>query len=259
MNQGQLTQLCVSAVVDAVASNNQMLTAQVCESNLTADSLQQLTHEWTASNHENALPILYDTAKQQNQNPIPLPPGYTSYLMFNHQSDEPSGSCPFIVPGGVTVTLPNGTMEAWSALMNPYQALQIITNAGNTTLAQTDMSTFINLYIAPAGVVKSASNASDGVSNLCDFSSNLVTQVLAALNGAWSTKTNSASPEQMNTIQSFLSMVTSRGSEEETPYQTTERNIVSAIQQNPSQLSTIAQIGSAMNNLNSQTITLLAG
>lgn len=249
MDQAQVTQLCISAVVDAVSSNNQMLAAQVCESNLTSGSLQQLTHEWTASDHEHGNEILYEDLHNATSTPN-VPPGY-SYVVISNNFNVPT----YFQGQSVPVPDPSPTgVTSWNSLVNPYQALQVILtdeSTGNSSQAQTDMNTFISLYLAPL--------SSGGVPFLTNFSSNLLTQVLSALNGAWNPATNSNSSEEMSTIQSVLSMVTADGTNETTPYQTMLRNIISSIQQNPSMLSTIAQIGSAMNNANQQTITLLNG
>jgi hypothetical protein len=142
----------------------------------------------------------------------------------------------------------NNVSGPFTAGENPFQALQtLLANPSDA-----NMETYINTYLAPAP-------GSGNTTNMGDFSSALVIQILGALDNTniWNTNSGSDSVLQMNAINSFLSVVSSDGTNDETPYQTISRNLTSAIQQNSGQSSTIAQIGANVNQANSSTISIL--
>ncbi len=122
---------------------------------------------------------------------------------------------------------------------NAYDFIQ------NSITSSGDMETFIKDYIDST------------TSDMSNFSSALVIQAIAKLGTVWDTSSGSDSPLQMNALTSFLSIVNADATNEETPYQTISRNLSSSLQQNSGATSTISQIGSNINQVNSQTLSIL--
>lgn len=221
MDQSQACQLCISATCDAVSANSMLLETQVLVSNETNNSLKQLTENWTTDPHENGSTSTYTSTSS-------IPSQFDSIFLSNGQ------------------------------LVNPEQALNNLVaaaNASGATAGEYDgaMEAYINTYIAPAA-------GSGNTTNLQDFSSALVIQIIGALDNpnVWNTGSGFDSPLQMNALTSFLSVVNSDATNDETPLQTNSRNIASSIQQLSGETSTVVQPGTNVNQLNSSTLSILS-
>ncbi len=125
-----------------------------------------------------------------------------------------------------------------------------VANALNGVNSDASMQSFIDTWISSPSVAN----------QMGDYSSALIIEAIGKLDssGVWNSGSGSDSPLQMNALTSFLSVINSDGTNQETPYQTISRNVASSIQQNSGQTSTISQIGSSVNQMNSSTLSILS-